>query len=80
MGYALKFFRILNLILTQLFGLIGYLAAIVFALVSLGCNHTISRNSYLYPLIPFDWNRLKNRIIRRRLPGSLHFDRDSGKE
>ena len=80
LGYALKFFRILNLILTQLFGLIGYLAAIVFALVSLGCNHTISRNSYLYPLIPFDWNRLKNCIIRRRLPGSLRFDRDSGKE
>ncbi len=70
LGYALKFLRILNLILTQLFGLAGYLAAILIAILGICCNRTVSGNSYLYPLIPFHWKKLKNRLIRRRLPGA----------
>lgn len=71
LGYALKFLRILNLILTQLLGLWGYLAAIVVAVLAVCCNRTVSHGSYIYPLIPFDWKNLKNRLIRRRLPGAL---------
>ncbi len=71
MGYALKFMRIINLILTAAFGLAGYLAGIAIFLLALLSNKTVSHNSYLYPLIPFDWKKLKNRLIRRRLPGSL---------
>lgn len=71
MGYALKFMRILNLILTAIFGLAGYVAGILIFLLSLSCNKTVSHTSYLYPLLPFDWTKLKNRLIRRRLPGSL---------
>lgn len=71
MGYALKFMRILNLILTTLFGLWGYLAGLLIFAVSIASNRTVSRQSYLYPLIPLDWKRLKHRLLRCRLPGAL---------
>ncbi len=72
LGYALKFLRILNLILTQLFGLWGYIGGIVLAGVLIASNRTVSHESYIAPLIPFHWGRLKNRLIRRRLPGAVH--------
>ena len=72
LGYALKFFRIINLLLTQWFGLAGYIGGIVLTVLAVCCNRTVSGNSYIYPLIPFDWKNLKNRLIRRRLPGSLN--------
>nr|WP_318686619.1 spore germination protein [uncultured Acetatifactor sp.] len=71
LGYALKFMRILNLILTQLFGFWGYLAGIFLFVLSIVCNRTVSRKSYIYPLVPLDWEKLKNRLIRRRLPGAF---------
>lgn len=71
LGYALKFLRVMNLLLTQWFGLWGYIAGILIALLAIGCNKTVSRHSYIYPLIPFDWKNLKNRLIRRRLPGAF---------
>ncbi len=71
LGYALKFMRILNLIMTQLFGIWGYAGAILIALLALCLNRTVAGTSYLYPLLPFNWKKLKNRLIRRRLPGSL---------
>lgn len=70
LGYALKFLRILTLLLTQWFGLWGYIGGILLALLSVCCNRTVSKSSYIYPLIPFDWKKLKNRLIRRRLPES----------
>ncbi|MCM1569953.1 MAG: spore germination protein [Roseburia sp.] len=72
LGYALKFMRILNLITTQLFGLWGYIGGLLFAVICIFANRTVARTSYLYPLFPFDWKKLKNRLIRRRLPGALH--------
>lgn len=71
LGYALKFLRVLNLILTQLFGLWGYIAALLIAVLGVCCNRTVAHGSYIYPLVPFDWRNLKNRLIRRRLPGAL---------
>lgn len=68
LGYALKFLRILTLLLTQWFGLWGYIGGILLALVSVCCNRTVSKGSYIYPLIPFDWKKLKNRLVRRRPP------------
>lgn len=76
LGYALKFMRMLNLILTQLFGVWGYIAGILTAVLSIALNKTVSHTSYIYPLIPFDAGKLKSRLIRRRLPGSNeHSDR-----
>lgn len=68
LGYALKFLRILTLLLTQWFGLWGYIGGILLALVSVCCNRTVSKGSYIYPLFPFDWKKLKNRLVRRRPP------------
>ena len=71
LGYALKFMRIINLLLTQWFGLWGYIAGILLTVLSVACNMTVAKTSYIYPLIPFNWKELKNRLIRRRLPESL---------
>ena len=70
MGYALKFMRIINLVLTALFNVWGFIAGIIVLLAALASNKTVSRQGYLYPLIPFEWKKLKNLIVRVRLPGS----------
>lgn len=70
MGYALKFMRIINLILTAMFNVWGFVAGIIILIAALAGNKTVSKQSYLYPLIPFEWKKLKNLIWRVRLPGS----------
>lgn len=70
MGYALKFMRIINLILTAIFGLPGFIAGILLLALALATNKTVSKQSYLYPLIPFEWKKLKHLMFRVRLPGS----------
>lgn len=72
LGYALKFMRIMNLFLTQFLGLWGYIGGILIAVLAIVCNKTVAHTSYIYPLFPFDWNKLKSRLIRRRLPGALN--------
>ncbi len=71
LGYALKFLRMITLLLAQWFSLWGYIGGLLLSVLAVGCNRTVSHQSYLYPLIPFDWKNLKNRLIRRRLPGAL---------
>lgn len=68
LGYALKFMRILNLILTALFGLWGYIAGVAFLIVAVVCNRTVADKSYVYPLFPFDGRQLCKRLFRLRLP------------
>lgn len=68
LGYALKFMRILTLILTSVFDLWGYVTGIFICFLAIITNRTISRESYIYPLWPFDWKKLKTRLIRKRLP------------
>ena len=68
LGYALKFMRVLLLILTSVFNLWGFIAGTVFCLAALIFNRTIAGKSYIYPLIPFSFSELKKRIVRTRLP------------
>ena len=68
LGYALKFMRILNLILTALFGLYGCIAAVLIFILSIVCNKTLSDKSYIYPLLPFNFRQLAKRLLRLRLP------------
>lgn len=70
LGYAIKFMRIINLILTAIFGLWGYIAAVLLLFIGIAANRTISDRSYIYPLIPFDAKQLSKRLLRHRLPGS----------
>ena len=68
LGYALKFMRMIILVLTAVFDLWGFIAGTVFAVLALVMNKTIAGKSYIYPLIPFRFSELKKRIVRNRLP------------
>lgn len=70
LGYAIKFMRIINLILTAMFGVWGYLAGIVLLFIAIAGNRTISGKSYIYPLFPLNIKQLAKRLLRQRLPGS----------
>jgi len=47
LGYALKFLRIITLILTGIAGVFGYAAGIIIFILSIALNKTIAGNSYL---------------------------------
>lgn len=67
LGYALKFFRIITLILTGFFGLLGLIAGTLILIAALLLNRTIDgRRRYLYPLIPFNAKALKHQLLRLR--------------
>lgn len=68
MGYAIKYLRLITLLLTHFFGLAGYIIGIAVAALSVAFNKTISGKSYIYPFIPFSGNMLKRKLIRVRLP------------
>lgn len=68
LSYAIKFMRIINLILTAIFGIWGYIAAIVILIVAIVTNKTVSGKSYIYPLVPFNLKQLSKRLLRKRLP------------
>ena len=67
LGYALKFMRILTLLLTQWFALPGYIGGILLTVLLLAGNKTVSHQWYLYPLLPFDGKQLRRRLFRQRL-------------
>lgn len=68
LGYALKFMRILTLVLTAFLGLWGYIGGIIICLAAVVCNRTISQKSYIYPLFPLNFKQLCRRLFRLRLP------------
>ncbi|MBR5365258.1 MAG: spore germination protein [Clostridia bacterium] len=66
LGYAFKFLRILTLLLTAAFDLLGFLSGIALAVILAATNVTLDgRRRYLYPLIPFDGRALSRLILRR---------------
>ena len=67
LGYAIKFMRILLLILTSLFGIWGYAGGLLLIIVLLATNSTVNgRRNYLYPLIPFKPKALKTLLFRTK--------------
>lgn len=70
LGYALKFLRIINLLLTQFWGLPGYIAGVVLMVLSIVTNRTVANKSYIYPLIPFNIRQFMKRFFRLRLPNA----------
>jgi stage V sporulation protein AF len=68
LGYALKFMRVILLILTWLLNGWGFFIGTVLAACAIAFNRTIAGKSYLYPLIPFSWSECKKRFFRGRLP------------
>lgn len=70
LGYAMKFMRIITLVLTAIFGIWGYIAGILIFIITIFSNKTISNTSYLYPLFPLNLKALSRIIIRHRLKNS----------
>lgn len=68
LGYALKFMRVITLILTAMFGVYGYAAGILLAVAGVVFNKSFKGHSYLYPLIPFNARQLLRRFFRVSLP------------
>lgn len=71
LSYALKFMRIITLVLTQLFGVIGYVSGILILIISLVSNKTISNKSYLYPLCPLNIEKLSRRLLRLQIHSTI---------
>ena len=68
LGYALKFMRVILLILTALLDVPGFLLGSFLVVLAIVFNKTIAGKSYIYPLIPFSWSECKKRFFRGRLP------------
>mgnify|MGYP003293241905 CR=1 FL=1 len=67
LGYALKFMRLICLILTQIFNVWGFIAGIVLTVLLVCFTKTFSGRSYIYPLIPFDGRNLLHRFFRQSI-------------
>ncbi|MDD6202973.1 MAG: spore germination protein [Lachnospiraceae bacterium] len=63
-GYAVKFLRMISLILTSVFGITGFAAGLILYLFAMVLNRTVSGEYYLSPLIPFHGKELYRRIVR----------------
>lgn len=68
LSYAIKFIRILTLILTAWLGVYGYIAGVLILLLSIITNRTVADKSYIYPLFPINFKQLAKRFLRLRLP------------
>lgn len=65
LGYAFKFMRMIILLLTALFGIVGFSVGIGVVFVMIATNKTVNGNrSYLYPLIPFNGKALARLFLR----------------
>lgn len=64
LGYALKFMRIVLMSLTAIFGLYGFIAGVLIIIFTIVLNKTISGESYIYPLIPWNGKKVLNIIFR----------------
>ncbi|MCD2491242.1 spore germination protein [Lacrimispora sp. NSJ-141] len=70
LGYALKFMRLILLILTSIFNLWGFIAGMLIFILAVVTNKTIAGKSYIYPILPFSLREVKRRFLRARLtPG-----------
>ena len=67
LGYAIKFMRIILLVLTAIFGLWGFIGGTALIFILVATNETVNgKKSYLYPLIPFNYKAFKSLFIRVR--------------
>ena len=65
-AYAIKFFRIILLVLTAFFGVYGYVGGIIILVLTMAFTKTLDGKGYFYPLIPFDLKALYGKIIRKQ--------------
>ena len=66
LGYAFKYFRLILLTLTALFGLWGFIAGLILILILLVTMRGICGWSYLYPLVPWNGSALGRLFLRKK--------------
>ena len=66
LGYALKFVRVITLVLTAWLGILGFVLGLVIAVLLIVTNKTVVGRRYLYPLLPFDAQALSRLVFRRK--------------
>lgn len=66
LGYAFKYFRVILLILTALFGIYGFVLGIALILILVCSLRGVGGKSYLYPLFPWNGGAMKRLIIREK--------------
>ncbi len=64
LGYTIKLFRMILLILSGIFGVWGYIAGLVLMLIAAITTPTITGRKYLYPLIPFNGHDFLRLMLR----------------
>ncbi len=67
LGYAFKLFRMMLIGLIALFNLWGFIAGIVLIIVEIAATRTVTGQSYLYPLVPFNGKALLGLLLRKPL-------------
>jgi len=65
---AIRLFRLMSLILTGIFSLPGFIAAMLITILIFVSTKTINNDSYLWPLFPLDLKALSTVIIRKPIP------------
>ena len=64
LGYALKFMRVLTLVLVYLFGVFGFILGMLILLIAVATNRTATPGGYLSPLVPFSQRGIKRLLFR----------------
>lgn len=67
LNYSFKFMRIVILILTNFFNLIGFLLGLGLSVLFIATNKTVTGKGYLYPVIPFNAHDFKYKFIRKKI-------------
>ncbi len=67
MGYAFKLFRMLFLVLTALFNVVGFAIGVALLIATIATTKTPLGYTYLYPLIPFNKEAVKRLMVRRSI-------------
>lgn len=70
LGYAFKLFRMMLIALTALFNVWGFAAGILIVVIEIATTRTVTGQSYLYPLIPFNGKALTSLLLRKPLSKS----------
>lgn len=65
LGYAFKLFRMMLIGLVALFDIWGFIGGMILVAVEIATTRTVTGQSYLYPLIPFNGSALANLLLRR---------------
>ncbi len=76
---AIRIFRLYMLLLTGIFHLAGFIIGISLVFVLVLTTKNISRESYLWPLVPFDGKALKHILFRGPIP-NMRYKSEQGQK